>query len=130
MIIDDDELNNYICGKIVKYTGYAEKIKDYTDATKALKDLRYLIEHKPEELPEIIFLDLSMPIMDGWEFLEEYDKLDKSYTSNIYLTILTTSIFESDKERALTFPDVNNYLCKPLSADNLEIINKEMHVIA
>jgi len=126
MIIDDDELNNYICSKIITYSGFANNTVDFTNAKVAFDHLIKIINQNPNELPEIIFLDLSMPVLDGWSFLEEYEKLDRTYKDKIYLSILTTSVFKRDKDKAKRHADVNTYLCKPLSTDELYRINEEI----
>ncbi|MFC2125659.1 two-component system response regulator [Bacteroidota bacterium] len=126
MIIDDDELNNYICSKIITYTGFAKDTVDFTNAKKALTHLIKTMNENPDDLPEIIFLDLDMPGIDGWAFLKEYEKLDKIYKDKIYLSILTTSVYESDRYKAEGYSDVDTYLCKPLSADELFRISNEM----
>ena len=130
MIIDDDELNNYICSKIITCTGFAKDTVDFTDGAKALEHLITTINENPDELPEIIFLDLSMPGIDGWAFLKEYEKLDKIYKDKIYLSILTTSVYKEDIDKAKTYSDVNTYMCKPLSANELDRISGEINISA
>ena len=127
MIIDDDELNNYICSKIIKYSGFAKNTVDFTDGSKALKHLSNTMNENPDELPEIIFLDLIMPGTNGWSFLKEYEKLDKTYKDKIYLSILTSSVYDADKEKAISFSDVDNYICKPLLEDELLRINGKIN---
>ena len=126
MIIDDDELNNYICSKIITYTGFAKDTIDFTHADQALAHLIKIINENPDDLPEIIFLDIDMPGIDGWAFLKEYEKLDKIYKDKIYLSILTTSVFESDRNKAEEYTDIDSYLCKPLSAEELFRISNEI----
>ena len=128
MIIDDDELNNYICSKIITYSGFANDTVDFTNAKLAFDHLIETINENPNNLPEIIFLDLSMPILDGWSFLKEYEKLDSIYRDKMYLSILTTSVFKRDKDKAKEHADVDSYLCKPLSTDELYRINEEIQV--
>jgi len=127
MIIDDDTLNNYICSKIITHSGFADDTVDFTNATAALEHLIKTMNENPDDLPEIIFLDIIMPGVDGWAFLKEYEKLDTTFKDKIYLSILTTSVFEKDREKAKKFNDVDKYLCKPLSADELYRIAGEIH---
>jgi CheY-like chemotaxis protein len=93
--------------------------KEFTDGELAIDHLRK-ISDQPDLLPDIIFLDLSMPVMDGWEFLEEYSQLRCSLSKNISLFIVSSSISPEEVERSKTYAAVTDFLIKPLRAGKIE----------
>ena len=72
--------------------------------------------------PDLIFLDINMPGMNGWEFLEEYNKLDKEIQSRVMVIMLTTSDNPDDSMRAKTWGFVSDYITKPLTKERLKDI--------
>ena len=126
MIIDDDELNNYITTKIVGYAQLASRVESYQSPKAALE---FLFENsrKPDGIaPEIIFLDISMHDMNGWEFLEEYKHLPYDYQKKIKIFILSTSIFENDRTKAGEYECINGYIQKPLTEPKINEIRRMM----
>jgi CheY-like chemotaxis protein len=115
MIIDDDELSNYITGKIVEHSGLAEKADSFYSGRAALKYLKANASMRQGDYPDLIFLDLHMYDMKGWDFLSEYIKLKESYRRKITLFLLTNSIAEKDRDQAKKFPCIKGYLQKPLT---------------
>jgi len=115
MIIDDDELSNYITGKIVEHSGLAEKADSFYSAKAALKYLKTNSSMRQGDHPDIIFLDLNLYDMKGWDFLSEYIKLKENYRRKITLFLLTNSIAEKDREQSKQFPCIKGYLQKPLT---------------
>lgn len=113
MLIDDDQLDNYINTKLIRINHFAENIVTSEDANTALKLLG-----TGEVKPDIIFLDLRMPIMDGFQFLEEYDKLsiDKKNTD---IVILSTTLNPSDIDRAKKNKYVRSFFTKSLTPEIL-----------
>ena len=112
MLIDDDPLDNFINKKLIKKNNFAEKVIVCDDAQKALKFL------SSGMVPDIIFLDIKMPLMNGFLFLDEYDKLNinKDHTS-IY--ILSMSLNPSEIEQAKLNKHVTSFLKKNLTPEML-----------
>ena len=112
--IDDDEVNNMLSERMIK------KHFPGTNATSFLfaKDALDLLNKKNEEMPEAIFLDINMPEMDGWDFLEVFEKLN--FTIPIYM--LTSSIDPKDEEKAHQFHTVKDFISKPLDAERIKKI--------
>ncbi|MCX6197927.1 MAG: response regulator [Bacteroidetes bacterium] len=123
ILIDDDDPTNYYHKMIIEQYGCAEKILIFTGGEKALQ---YLLSNTQENTsylkPDLIFLDINMPRMTGWDFLKEYAKLPDEQKSRIVLMMLTTSLNPDDETLAHNTPDVSGFYFKPLSNEMLDEI--------
>ncbi|GAA0894010.1 response regulator [Fulvivirga kasyanovii] len=117
LLVDDDPIANMINNELFKVSGY--KVVAYTSPKKALEFLN-TITASSEFIPEIIMLDINMPEMDGWEFLEAYQKTSFALDSDCRLYILTSSIAPEDQDRATTCPSVSGFISKPLTMEWIE----------
>jgi CheY-like chemotaxis protein len=122
LLIDDDTPTNFLHTMIIKRSGIDVMVQSHTSAIDALA---YLTSTGPYEgktmiQPGIIFLDINMPAMNGWEFLDEYAKLQDAQKAKITIIMLTTSLNPGDRERAETYNEVVEYLHKPLILNKLE----------
>ena len=117
-IIDDDKIYRFTTEKYIQMLRLASKVMTYGDGEEAIG---YLKEnhHDPEKLPDIIFLDLNMPIMDGWDFIEEYVKLRPQLAKQIIVYMVSSSIDERDKYRALQISEVTDFIIKPITEEQL-----------
>ncbi|HCN37141.1 MAG TPA: response regulator [Saprospiraceae bacterium] len=115
-LVDDDELFVYLTTKAIEKTNLVELIKVFGNGLDAIN---YLKEFKdnPHALPEVILLDLSMPIMDGWQFLDEFIKLNPRIGKDITIYICSSSISPDDISRAKSISEVTDYVIKPLTKD-------------
>ncbi len=118
-IIDDDPIYVFCTKRIMVLADFCENFLIFHNGKEALDKLSAIIQ-KNENLPELILLDLNMPIMDGWEFLEEFTKIPVAQT--ITILIVTSSINPVDVEKAKQFESVNNYVVKPVTIDKLREI--------
>jgi CheY-like chemotaxis protein len=122
-LIDDDPVFVYLTKKIIGMTQYPCEITEFADGELAIVYLNTFRE-KTESLPDIIFLDLSMPVMDGWEFLNQYAEIRPGIRKEISLFIVSSSISPQEVERSKTFREVSDFLVKPLGKVKIaEIIN-------
>lgn len=126
LIIDDDEVNNFICVRQIRAAAFAGEAEFILSGREALDKLQLDSENTPENLPDIIFLDINMPMMSAWEFLEEYSPLSKKFTKEVKLFILSSSVYRKDQLRAMEHEVVVDYLYKPLTKELLNKV-KEKH---
>lgn len=119
-IVDDDPIHQQIANIMIKRQGIGENVRAFSDAQDVLDYLRrYSFE--PEQLPDLILLDLNMPVMDGWDFLNDYAGFYKDLAKQIGIFVLTSSIDDKDRKKVDSYSFVKGYLTKPLSS---EIITK------
>lgn len=118
-IVEDDPMHLFITKKYIELSGYVKDILVCRDGKEAFTKLELMLSNN-EPLPKIIFLDLNMPVWDGWQFLDRFTqiKLEKEMT----IFILTSSDSEEDHRRAEKYGLTGNYLVKPLKQDQLKII--------
>jgi len=120
MLIDDNPANNLICRTLIKMHNFSEHIEEFLDAQAAFKRLEELSAQHPDKLPDLIFLDLNMPSMDGWEFLDCYKKLPEKFRKKCKIFILTSSIYQQDIQRAAENSYIVDLLSKPLTKELLD----------
>tara|TARA_R110002124_G_scaffold287323_4_gene472821 strand:+ start:4326 stop:4733 length:408 start_codon:yes stop_codon:yes gene_type:complete len=126
LLIDDDEPTNFLHKIIIEDSNLAEKVVAVQSGYEALEYLEKKEDGKYPQ-PGIIFLDINMPAMNGWEFLERYKQLDESLKGKILVVMLTTSINPDDKKKAMGKGFVKGFLSKPLTTEMLEkIIDDEL----
>jgi CheY-like chemotaxis protein len=90
--------------------------------------LEFLKEHEanPGDLPDLIFLDINMPIMNGFDFLNEYQNLSETIQKHCIIMMLTTSLNEDDRKRAIENKFVYSFMNKPLDKEKLDTIERQL----
>lgn len=116
LVIDDDDINIFIIKKIVEKTGYEAKMVAKTNGQLAIDYINELVG-TGQDLPQLILIDINMPVLNGWEFLEAYEKL--GIEQNIDMYMLSSSVYENDIEKAKTYKTVKGFISKPLSIERL-----------
>ena len=115
-IIDDDSIHQRIAQIMIEKHGLFDDYKSYTEAEQALNFLREN-QNNPSALPDVILLDLNMPVVDGWDFLEIFEGIYQNLKKQIRIFIVTSSVDEKDKLRSQTYSSVKGFISKPLSPD-------------
>lgn len=123
MVIDDADMDLYLAQRIISKTVENTAIKPFISAVDALEFINDL--SNVPELPNLIFLDINMPIMNGFEFLEAISKIDCTILANSHIYMLTSSFNPADKEKALSYATVKGFIEKPLPRDLLKTICEE-----
>lgn len=113
LIVDDDKIDRYLAHKLLTATGHSPVIAMCGNGAEALAILKKALK-KQMQLPDIIFLDINMPVMNGWEFLKKIKPLLKKLEQSIFIYIVTSSQDESDMEYATKFDTISGYLVKPV----------------
>ena len=122
-IIDDDKIYVNLVRKIIEIKKLSENLLIFKNGLEALDYFKIILTNMTEEkLPDIIFLDLNMPVMDGWEFLGEFIKIKNQFDKKITLYVVSSSIDPRDLERAESFNLVTDYLIKPIELKKFEKI--------
>lgn len=119
LLIDDNEATNYIHKMVLNRLDCANEIIAVSSGFDALEYLMG-IDTKNNTVPNLIFLDINMPAMNGWEFLEEYDQLPESQKGGIIMVMLTTSLNPDDEQKAKEIHNIKGYLNKPLNAEKMK----------
>ncbi len=115
-IIDDDPIHQRIAQIMISKHALFDEYQTYTEGEVALAFLKENVSNV-DSLPDVILLDLNMPVVDGWDFLEAFEKFQDNLVKPIRIFIVTSSVDEKDKLRSQTFPSVKGFISKPLSPD-------------
>lgn len=122
VLVDDDPINNLINVKVIERSLSFFKIKVFTNPIEALNQLKKWSVSEAHEFPEIIFLDINMPEIDGWEFLERFEKLPASILQKCNVIMLSSSIDYKDVERSKKYKSVKEFVSKPLNEGKLGVL--------
>ena len=117
-IVDDDDIYQFTVKYEIEQTQLVDHIKFFSDGEQAIHFLEKVFD-QPSQLPDIVFLDINMPIMDGWGFLEEFAQLKPKLGKKITVYMVSSSNNEKDIERAKQINEVTDYIIKPVTRDML-----------
>jgi CheY-like chemotaxis protein len=118
IIIDDDTLSNMISKKVIQKMFPMANIVTFAQPEEGLNHIKQVYSFDDVE-NAILFLDINMPVLSGWDVLEKYNEYTNTIKSHIKIFMFSSSIDKSDMERALSYPTVSGYIPKPLSNNQL-----------
>ncbi len=127
LCVDDDPITLMLCKKVISKAEFSNEIDTALNGEKALLYLESIIEDKEKDentiFPELIFLDLNMPVMNGWEFLDVFstDKYSKVFLDTKVI-VLSSTIDPKDIEKSKSYPMVIDFLSKPITLEILKSI--------
>jgi CheY-like chemotaxis protein len=121
LLIDDNEIDNFINERMITSSHFAEVVIVKNSADTALDYLKTITS--VQDFPQVIFLDLNMPIKDGFEFMVEFEAFSEEFKNASKIVVLSSSISPDDINRASTNPHVSKYVNKPLSEKYLDAIS-------
>lgn len=125
LVIDDDDINIFIIKKIVEKTGHHINMIAKSNGQQAIDFLKETIaQNKP--VPQLVLIDINMPVMNGWEFIEAYETL--GITQKVDMYILSSSVYENDIERTKSYKAVKGFISKPLSMERLTELVKAINL--
>lgn len=124
MIIDDNAIDLYVCSRMTTKNNFGKRVLEYSVATEAL---HYLQDNQDNfsELPQIIFVDIYMPLMSGFEFMKEYDKLSPALKNHCKVYIISSTIDNEDIVKSHSDKNVVSFQVKPITKDFLDRIIAE-----
>lgn len=128
MLIDDNEMDNFINSKMIEGCCFASRVFVHSGAKSAIEYLNNICVLGNEHdnlIPEIIFLDLNMPVMDGFQFVDEFEKFPEQFKKKIKIIMFTTSLNPDDSKKATQAKCIEGFVIKPLSESSLQQLHPQ-----
>ena len=125
-IIDDDQLHQFGMRRMLKYINTPIQLLQFYNGLQALE---YIKEHLPLliNLPDVILLDLNMPVMNGWKFLDEFIQLMPPRNRRTVIYMVTSSISDADIEKAASYNEIAEYIVKPAGIKQIKELFEGIH---
>ena len=123
LIIDDDQISTFLTKRIVDSSLMAEHSQTFYQSEKALLNIKASLTEQTV-LPDLILLDINMPVHDGWDFINELQKMPNY--KPITIVVLSSSIYKEDKDKSKTYPEIKGYLSKPLTVVKFDKIMQQI----
>ena len=123
MLVDDNDIDIFINQKVIALNEFSDKVISLTSGRDTLN---HFIKSNIEEIPDLLFLDLNMPVVDGFKFLSEFAKFPEDVRNKCHIVVLTSSDNLRDRDNISSNPDVMCFLSKPLSKEKLDYLSGEL----
>jgi CheY-like chemotaxis protein len=122
LCVDDDPITVMLCKKVISKANFAKITDSASNGEEAMHYFDNLILHDSTDYPQLVLLDLNMPVMGGWEFLDNFTKVYSSYFINTKVIVLSSTIDPHDVEKSRTYPMVIDFMPKPITTQLLETL--------
>lgn len=119
--VDNDEVYLFLIRKMIEKKFSGTKVLEFYNGLEAIEFLKENIQHTPL-LPDIIFLDINMPVMDGWEFIESFKRIKHEIAKPITIYMVSSSVDDADMERAKSIEEITEFVCKPMTIEKVNHI--------
>ncbi|RTY68201.1 response regulator [Flavobacterium sp. GSP27] len=128
LCVDDDPITLMLCKKVINKSSFSNEIITSQNGEEALKYFNTIRQNNDDKHhhPQLIFLDLNMPVMGGWEFLDYFNSPEFSDFSAIKVIVLSSTIDPEDLEKAKKYPMVIDFLSKPITLSMLEYLKNKI----
>ena len=130
LCVDDDPITLMLCKKVIMKSSFSKEIITLQNGEEALNYFNTIKQsnniNKPIPQPQLIFLDLNMPVMGGWEFLDSFNSEEFSEFINIKVVVLSSTIDPEDFEKSKQYPMVIDFLSKPINLLMLEYLKNKL----
>lgn len=120
-IIDDDQVYVFGVKKMIMFYDFCKDVLTFKNGEEALSYLHPRVEND-DVLPEVIMLDINMPVMDGWEFLDAFTRIKPANAAKVTIYVISSSIKQDDIDKAKNYSAVTDYIVKPVNFENLKQI--------
>lgn len=134
LCVDDDPITIMLCKKVIAKSSFSNEIITSQNGEEALNYFNTLKlannNNKPVQCPQLIFLDLNMPVMGGWEFLDCFNSPEYSEFHSIKVVVLSSTIDPEDLEKSKQYPMVLDFISKPISQSMLEYLKTKFNSTA
>lgn len=132
LCVDDDPITLMLCKKVITNASFTNEIITFQNGEELLNHFNIIkasqIEDKPILHPQLIFLDLNMPVMGGWEFLDHFISAEFSEFNTVKVIVLSSTIDPEDFEKSKKYPMVIDFLSKPISKTMLENLKNKLEI--
>lgn len=125
LCVDDDPITLMLCKKVITKASFSNTIITAKNGEEALQYFNSIINKEENNLPNLIFLDLNMPVMDGWEFLDNFSTNKYSEVNTTKIVVLSSTIDPEDLQKSKKYPMVIDFLSKPITTNMLSYLQSK-----
>ena len=117
-IVDDDRIFVFGLSKLMEMNSFSDELLVFLNGQEALDYILPLVD-TPERIPDVILLDINMPVLDGWQFMDEFVRLKPRINKQITIYMVSSSVSELDINKAKSYAEISDYVVKPMRSDDL-----------